>query len=194
MTVTKCHVCHVEDELRNLTKLTDPEGVYAHKRCIEQHNKDVEKNLQHLQHTLAVSDAASSARDHDIDPSDSWAVEKFLRGQNPKVGKRFVAEVVAAAREQRDCDNMDALFDRIEENVAALPAEIGEDFISEATTDLADIISQQLADDDWRSDGAIETKAARYAALLLIKQVAWRKHQDKMREAARQFAEEENAF
>jgi hypothetical protein len=175
MTIAKCHVCHVEDELQNLTKVSGAsikKTAYAHPRCIERHNKDVEKNRR----ALDVSMAASVVRDHDIDVSDSWAVESFLRKQNPKISKRFVAEVVAAARKRRDRDNMEALFETIEENVAAWPAEVSEDFIAEVTVSLTDII-YRLADDDWRSDGAIETKATRYAALLLIKQVAWRKYE-----------------
>jgi hypothetical protein len=175
----KCYVCHAEDDLENPARISNVEEAYAHPRCIEQHNKDVKKNLR----ALDASFAADTVRDHDINVDDSYAVERFLRRQNSKVGKRFVAEVIDAAREQRDRDYMNALFETTEKNVEVWPTEASKDFIAEAAADLANILYRlacEHGDSGWRRDGAIETKAAHYATLLLIKHVAWRKFQAKL--------------
>jgi hypothetical protein len=204
--MTECHVCHVKDELVNLSQVKImnagvEEVVYAHPPCIEQHNKDVEKNLRGLD----VAAIANFVLDHDIDPDDSWSVECLLRREYPelrkqsvwraypKLSKQFIAEVVDAAREKRDWNRANALFETIEETVE-WTAEVGEDFIAEATSDLVGIIRRFACEHgDSDCDSALEAKAARYAALLLIRQVAWRKFKSKLSEGHREWEASEES-
>ena len=67
----------------------------------------------------------------------------------------------------------------IENKVEAWPAKVSEDFVVEIAADLVGVIYRLACgygDSSWQPHGVLETKAADYAALLLIQQTAWRKH------------------
>ena len=187
----KCHICEGEDVLANLTQISVPHGVtasYAHSRCIDRHNKRAAKNLR----AFDVSTIASHVRDHDLDATDEYVVAKFLREHDSelrdllfqddlKFDKRFATEVAAKAYAQRNEDDMNTVFDKLEERVDAWSAE-NKDFVAGVAEgvaeDLAPILDRIAGEgSDWQPDGTIETEAARCAAVLLIKQVARRKQQ-----------------
>jgi hypothetical protein len=177
--MTACFVCEVEDGLANLTQVSAPQGtmVYAHPACIDRHNKQVDKNL----YGLKVSNAAGYVRDHDINVDDSYAIETFLRREDPKVSTRFIDAVIKAAREQRDREHTDWLFDDIEKNVEPWPTEANKSFVAsvaEELTTIMDRLSGKQRGSKWQPNGEIEHEAAHRAAVLLIMQVAQRKYRE----------------
>ncbi len=183
--VSSCHVCHSADEPRNLVKITTAVGAIAdaHPACIERHNKAAEETLR----ALEAAFKADEVLDHDINPDDFYAIETFLRRENPKVGKRFVDAVSAAAVEKRDQSCMESVFENIERRIAAGPSKIEEAFIAETAADLVDILYRLADDPTWHRDSAIETQAARSTALLLIKQTAWRHFEAALTESFPEF-------
>jgi hypothetical protein len=141
--------------------------------------------------------------DHDIDPDDSYKVECLLRrvreqphlfglGDYPRLDKRLIAEVVTAVRQHRDTRCTQRLFEYINSN---LPAWRDDNKVYDNLADeIADDIEHELRRIARERDdcSSIEPKIARYAALLLIQQAAWRKHDDELKASEQEFAAEED--
>jgi hypothetical protein len=130
---------------------------------------------------------AHAVLDHDINPDDRYQVGRFLRKRNPRVSQRDIDECVKEARKLRDGDEQIEMFNTIDQKVEAWPkSRTGDDDLAEYVRTYAQDIIHRLArkydDPDWQVDGAIEIRAARYAALLLIKQAAWHKHKAELLE------------
>ena len=85
-----------------------------------------------------------------------------------------MTETIKQALEQRDRARMEALFERIEQDTEAWPANSDEKFLANVIASVA-VILDRMGGDDWKYDGALEMQAARIAAWLLIEQMAWRK-------------------
>lgn len=146
---------------------------------------------------LDAIEIVSDILDHDIDPDNSYAVEQFLRKRLPKekLTEKSIAWFVTKARERRDWNSLHDLFAIIKESVKAWPAE--------PEADLVENIAQLLATDMprlsekhtvyWDANIHVEM-ATRLAALLLIEQAAWRRHNDELEASYQEYqASEENA-
>ena len=138
---------------------------------------------------------------HDLDATDSYVVAKFLRERGSELrefleprrrfDERFVDEVPDIAIEKRDRKAMVWVFEQLEKGVAAWPAKPTEEFLAGIIEDLGPVMYRLTGEaSNWRSGDVIETEAVRCAALLLIKQVAWRKYETEF-EAAREADDEE---
>jgi hypothetical protein len=128
-----------------------------------------EIDMKKLLRSVKVSDAAQLVLDHDINPDDSYPVRAGSARHYPKAGKQFIAKCNKQARNIRDECRMNAVFATIEKQTPAAPLEVSDDNIASVADDLAEVI--------WRfcDEGDDERVVPRYAALLLIKQTAWRK-------------------
>ena len=185
--MTECHLCKVEDSQMNLSRIRTQQGdvIYVHGCCLTHHNKTVKKNR-------CAMDAASVATEvssRDLDATSSYVVAKFLREHNSEAreylldpsrrfDERFVDEVTNQARKERNSNAESWVFRQIEENVTAWPDETTEELLTGIVEDL-EAVMERLA----RGDVTIETEAVRCAALLLIKQTAWRKRETELAEA-----------
>jgi len=131
--------------------------------------------------------AASYMLDHDIDPDDSCVVEQFLRKHYPRASKQFIAVTEREAVKLRDRNRLYGLFEYFNEKVPAWPddAKVSNDLASEIIEDvereLLHIFRQNVDNTEYQLLRSHVTAAARYAALLLIAQAAWRKLDDPMK-------------
>ena len=123
----QCNICKNQDELSNLvaTKLLG-EKVYAHRRCIKQHNKTAVKHLHAID--ANANSVVNWMRECDLDATDEYVVREFL--QRPERPRSFlsgrcpsVSEVTAVAYERRDRDRARWLFEMVEEQVGSWRAE-----------------------------------------------------------------------
>jgi hypothetical protein len=174
----QCIICQTQDEPSNLVELSEIESGYAHPRCINRHNRTAAKNLYEIE----VSMIADEISDHDIDATDPGAVERFFYERNRKVSERRVVEIVAAATKRRERDNRRWLFERLEGNVKPWPAEADEAFINDIADELSGL-----------SCPPVDLSARRYAARLLVLQVAWRKDVEASKAACEEYEQGEVA-
>jgi hypothetical protein len=184
----QCIICKNEDQPANLTAVRSPSwNGYAHQRCIDQHNKTVAKNLRGLD----ASWIATMIIEHDLDATDPYKVAEFLRREKPEqylMGSRCptVDEVVAAACEWRERNRIEALFERLEEEVEPWPAEANAAFIGQIADDLRVFVPLPIG---LPGRGNIAGLLAR----LLAQQVAWRKHTEAMKAACEEYDQSEQA-
>ncbi len=129
------------------------------------------ETTQEFLRTFQASMAASEVRNHDLNIDDSYAIEAFLRRQNPKVTRAFVAEVIVAAQQQRNGEDMEWLFEKIERNTAeSLPNDTDE-IVGEIA---ADVRAMSRCDPAAPPSDDIGPAAAHYTAILLLRMAAWR--------------------
>lgn len=105
---------------------------------------------------------ASEVLSHDLDPDDRYAVEKFLRKQNPRVSKTFVEKVVAEARDQRDANRWDSVFAAI-----AKHAVIGTTHEPDDEKLIVEMIERDEQDEPWLTRERRE-KVARWMIQVLV--------------------------
>ncbi|MCA1533714.1 hypothetical protein I6F21_14200 [Bradyrhizobium sp. NBAIM03] len=166
--IRQCRVCKKEDDLSNLVTVgREAKDGYAHSRCIKQHNRTVAKNLR----ALDASMIASEILDHDLDATDPYVVKQFLRRQRPEslLGGRCPTadEIAIAAREKREHNQQQWIFERIEEEIRHEPGKTGatDAFLAEIADDLKQLV---LKDED----------ISHFASRMLTLQVAWRKDRE----------------
>jgi hypothetical protein len=171
----KCVFCKTEDEPSNLVESF---GDHIHPACLTQ----ARKVHARLERDLEPSRIAGEIFDADIDSTQHHEVEKFLRERNRKAGKHLVANIVEAARSQRQWNYREILFETIE---GYIPPGVTE--VSEET--LAEIIGELLA-----FSPPLESESApHFAARMLVHQVAWRKDQEEYAAAVAEYEQSEEA-
>ena len=198
----QCHICNDDDDQMNLSRIRTQQGdvIYAHGRCINQHNKTAEKQRR----TWDAATVANYVSDHDLDATSNYVVAKFLRERGSELrellepgrrfDERFIDEVTDIAFETRKRNAMTWVFEQVEKGVAAWPAEPTEEFLAGIIADLGPVMYQLTSDaSNWQSSDVIETEAVRCAALLLIKQVAWRKYETELDAAREAYNDDEEA-
>jgi hypothetical protein len=77
----QCSICKKNDELANLKTTVDAAGrnSYAHRRCIDEHNKIATKKLRAVDAAMI----ATMISDYDLDATDPYVVAEFLRRKKP---------------------------------------------------------------------------------------------------------------
>jgi hypothetical protein len=144
---------------------------------------------------LDVVEAASYLLDHGINPDDG--VEGFMRQHYLHASEQFIAAVAREAVELRDQRRLHWLFEHINDRTPAWPDDKKRDeFAIEIEDDVAHELLRKIreSEKDWEERRRISEGVhaiARYAALLLIEQAAWRKNDDEMKAAEEKFAAEE---
>ena len=114
---------------------------------------------------LDVSRAAAEVRDYDIDVDNRGAIETQLRKLHPKVGKKFIDEVVVAAQRQRDVERSDSALERMVKKVGNQNR--GGDLMEKKSLDW---IAEEVGD---IIKGFRDHPQPRTATLLLIEQAGW---------------------
>lgn len=143
---------------------------------------------------LDAIEIVSDILDHDIDPDNSYAVEQYLRKRLPKekLSEKSIAWFVRKARERRDYTSLHDLFAIINASVKAWPAEPEADLV-ENVAELLKVDMPRLAEKHavyWDANIHIEM-ATRLAALLLMEQTAWRRHNDELEASYQEYLDSE---
>lgn len=163
----QCSICKKDDELANLKTAVDAAGrnSYAHRRCIDEHNKIATKKLRAVDAAMI----ATMISDYDLDATDPYVVAEFLRRKKPApslTGRLPTAdEIAAAACENREHGQKKSLFKRLEEEVERAKAEVSETFITEIAEDLKELMRKN-------------EDACHFTARMLSAQVTWRKTEE----------------